>query len=736
MGQGGSCARPGPWPGRRRVREVSNCPNLVYVVGDSGSLSTSVVATFDKDGQMVRFLLIAVLFLISGRSLSGQEIPLKLNIESVVPQSRSHAPVLLEVRLGWEELQLLEGELQLKFVIGETFVAEYHSHELVVPTGGLDYQVTIPHFDIESPDPTAQIKIHARFVTRDGEVLDLEADALRLLVVPAPWRRVFVIGVTHPLDDSGPAQGFNSARNLLFEQFDPQPTSRINLSTLPALLPPESFPAHSLRYCSFDMLLLTEEGFPDLRSRQLDAIFDWVNAGGSVCVVAKRTLGELHIDFLNRLAGSDPIVFMTDDSDRLVQQQYDDGLTFRTFRTGLGRSMVALGTPAADALSGDDWRQSVADLWKFRAGQKQVIRERKYWSFDAERQGTKNTGLAAEYISRLPFAPSPLSSQKFLKRELLPSQIEGVPFGVIVGLLFAYLIVIGPVDYFVLGYFKCRRFTWILFFSVSLLFTAFTSHLASRYMGHRDYANGVVVIDVDERGAAIRSTRVDLVFTGSQRVANFGVKDAIHRPFDLPVAQADSPSKTNTQRFVAQSFQQIRIEDAAYEPPVYHGSLPVAYEIQQRMRQWTPRMSRMTSLARREDAITADLFADLTVSEFSTEEGRQRLKQRFEQSGESGLLLLMNQQDTFPIDVGGGLPGYRRAYRRDSTSGIPQIMAAVSAFPELGLFALVSRLSPTATSMEDLSLLDRSDERQWLLMWITKAADDFVVVRRLFEEES
>ena len=45
---------------------------------------------------------------------------------------------------------------------------------------------------------------------------------------------------------------------------------------------PERLPTEPLGYCGFDLLLLFDEGFSSLRERQLLAILDWVDAGGSV----------------------------------------------------------------------------------------------------------------------------------------------------------------------------------------------------------------------------------------------------------------------------------------------------------------------------------------------------------------------------------------------------------------------------------------------------------------------
>ncbi len=60
----------------------------------------------------------------------------------------------------------------------------------------------------------------------------------------------------------------------------------------------------------------------------------------------------------------------------------------------------------------------------------------------------------------------------------------------------------------------------------------------------------------------------------------------------------------------------------------------------------------------------------------------------------------------------------------------------VSAHPQVGLFSVVSQISPTrAANWEDLSLLDPTDPKQALLLVIEQVDDDFFIYRRLYREE-
>lgn len=57
--------------------------------------------------------------------------------------------------------------------------------------------------------------------------------------------------------------------------------------------------------------------------------------------------------------------------------------------------------------------------------------------------------------------------------------------------------------------------------------------------------------------------------------------------------------------------------------------------------------------------------------------------------------------------------------------------------PAVGLFSIVSQISPNAAGdFEDLSIVDSDDANQLLLVIVTRQGNDYVVFRRLFHKGS
>src|SRR5262249_32194482 len=93
---------------------------------------------------------------------------------------------------------------------------------------------------------------------------------------------------------------------LRLERFDPTTgTASRTISTFGATVKPDHLPTTAAGYCCYDLVLLAGDAFAELGGRQLDAIRDWVMAGGGVCVVASTPVGAEHVKFLNALASAD-----------------------------------------------------------------------------------------------------------------------------------------------------------------------------------------------------------------------------------------------------------------------------------------------------------------------------------------------------------------------------------------------------------------------------------------------
>ena len=100
-----------------------------------------------------------------------------------------------------------------------------------------------------------------------------------------------------------------------------------------------------------------------------------------------------------------------------------------------------------------------------------------------------------------------------------PSQgifMGGLAIGLLV-LMALFVVVVGPVDYFLLGMFRLRKLTWALFPIVALVFAWFTVALSNSYMQTSEQSGSLVLLDVGDRGQIVRENELKLYFANTSR---------------------------------------------------------------------------------------------------------------------------------------------------------------------------------------------------------------------------
>src|ERR1019366_9218593 len=81
-----------------------------------------------------------------------------------------------------------------------------------------------------------------------------------------------------------------------------------------------------------------------------------------------------------------------------------------------------------------------------------------------------------------------------LLNRLMPQTVRLIPFSALIGILVLFVLLIGPADYFLLGAFRRRKFTWILFPATSIVFTAATVLMANHFLGLHDQRRSLFVV--------------------------------------------------------------------------------------------------------------------------------------------------------------------------------------------------------------------------------------------------
>ena len=354
-----------------------------------------------------------------------------------------------------------------------------------------------------------------------------------------------------------------------------------------------------------------------------------------------------------------------------------------------------------------------------------------------DRQENGRSYLNTQYLEsvfggseRLNPRTEPLLS--FGEQLLLPEDVEMVPTWVIGLILSGYVLTIGPVDYFVLGWLRLRKYTWVVFPIVTVCFTFLTIAVAHDYMSSEDTGGRLVITDVVDNGIPARQTVLETLFLGGKTEITTNHKSQL-------VVQAEDS-------FTAADSQNIYGNGPAREsdtPLNYSGHFPQNYTIRQEVEQWSPVSLRMLSLEPEDVKLPSIDWSDSTL--VTTPEGNIRLRAALRKNQipiHSAVIFHNGTQQALlgqlppAFEAGSGqqigmigdnVPGSR-------TLAIQQLLSYIpTASNNTGLFRIVSQIAPQgAGSLEDLAFWDSSDPRQWALVIMTTDGDEFQVYRKLY----
>jgi len=677
--------------------------------------------------------------LIVPSSASGQDaIELKVSLSTLTSNARSNAPISLKVQLESWSYGLLEGYLELTGYDERNLLYHHRSPELVLSAGERVSRTILPPLALRKD--LSQLTVQARFVTK-AISHDLGTFQLR---VPVHWRRSFVIGVVHPDETAFPDIGRDLGDVLRIDRFDRGDLREIGASSLASVIVPDDLRADALGLFSFDILAVSGQGFAELRPDQLDAIGQWVEAGGSLALVVDRTPSGAQAEFLTRIThASDNSSPVPGDSEPWAESEFTLPVESRLCRAGLGRAVIFPGVPEEEP----EIREAVSFLWKLRSDR--LPRFLETGRIDVpEPPSQQATGWqwnnSNPYLEHRPFRPVRSKELDRMSALLLPESVQGVPLAVVLSVLALFLIAIVPLDYLILGYLKRRRYTWILLPVLSLGFTGFTVWLGNSYLGSTDYRTSLEFIDLSTENHVLRSSRFELLFCATQREVSTEVKHGLHT--SVPTQRIpdedewNSPSNMMSAQGTATAASNSD-DQPAFGVFTYDGNMPSAFSVRKPMRQWTPELSRQTAL---ESTTEVPPYPWDTIGAILNEESidmkdeatQAKLLQAVHSVTRHSHVLLFNTGQVYYLSgersSNGTMNGPGPADSRERH--LMDLVRVASVRPSTGLFSIVSQLSPNgAANLEDLTLLDPSEPALWLMVVVNSEGDDYVVFRHLFQ---
>jgi hypothetical protein len=547
-------------------------------------------------------------------------------------------------------------------------------------------------------------------------------------------------------------------------------------------------PEDPLWLCAFDMLLISDGGLSSLTKEQLNGVLGWVRAGGSVCIHAPEQLTSDHLTFLRELMGfgkGQPGELTLDSEGRLLA--VIDNPDVPLFSSPeLGRAVLLPSSAAmTQLLAGPQLQGNLLKfLWRFREdvqlSEPESFRREGLLKrlntiagtgvFEFDEVGLYVTDLdqlrsrTGQYYAFGGVGISPtadLNGRYYLdeanltstlavnglqpmndgitasiSRLLLPASLRLVPTSVMSLILISYVIVVGPLEYVILGWLRARKYTWFVFPATTLAFTLLTMAVAQAYMGGQDSMRTLTVTDLGEDSQPLRQSTLTTLFHGSQATLS-----SDHRR-EFAVHMSDEVQADLYDPYGNYSSSQTRSADI---PPEYQGNFPQNWTLNQPVRQWSPVSLRTFSIAPdSENLKIPDLPWD-DAHFVTTDNGRAELAARLatlqSSSGDMYYAAVFNSGVVTPL-YGMSYVAPPQAnleygiYNSWEYSGDQLLHLVLQTLPTqgprhssrqlFGFFSLFSGISPDGSgTLEDLTMSDGSDPKEWVLMVARRGKSDF-----------
>lgn len=744
--------------------------------------------------------------------------PVKMLLEPMSIRGRSGGPIPIRIKLEYNQQQILEGDLLLEFYntdfSASDLTATIRYEGIVLQGGDYFFDTVLPPIEHSFGK---QYQYTAWFETKSQRIPlstnPKNPNEPRELLSIGPYQRATLICSCTGANDNSRASNNRRFLNtaLSLDNYNPLAFSNgkegarddsVSVLNYAANWDALDLPENPLHLCSFDIVLLADRALSRLESAQMKALQTWCEAGGSICVLPDdRNLNGQHLKFLRTLfeRDSDPSLHVSLNDNGTLLTISDEATPVVHRRFGLGRATLLPNVhDLANHLDTVQLGQIASHLWKVHesCGVSQgrnwvkktiidalaergvtVMHDEAGWKVKNKRpqpypqhqfESLEDLAIWSQVNYSLPPSTGQLASA--CESALMPRDVHMVPTWVIGVLLIAYVITIGPVDYFLLGLFRVRKYTWLLFPVVTLLFTGATIVVAHRYMSSTETGGTLTIVDLVEDGRPVRQTDLQMHFYSAQMTLPQERSQAFSVPAQMIVGGSLQVGGSMTPRSISPNLD-------------YSGRFPQAYTATAKLRQWEPQLIRTFTMNPGEIDLPQIDWND--VSAVTSDSGRQRLARQLisqKKSGEQidaiilrgGKRFAVFPEEEFEAPDFSHLPEYQQrlaehaALAAEDFSGdgflfgeagrkrvqrwlqLQSWMRNLPAAPHdalLGIgivdasarrgtrdfFSIVSQVSPHgAASLEDLPLIDATDNEQAVLIVVVRSGIKTKVYRRAF----
>jgi len=643
----------------------------------------------------------------------AQEQPLKVRLSAFPPKIRSSAPFLMNFQIDYSGDALIQGDLILTVKNGNDVLYTYSIPGIAVTTGQQSYQFLMPPLNQGYSD---QLDVGAVIVGKKGSY-SLGSTSI---TKDQPGMRVVVVAMSSRSSRLSEEEKMIQALLRQERMMPDEPQLTRALSTVPALIRPEEIPVSPMSFCAFDGLVLSGEGFTDLKPAQMMAIRQWVLAGGKLVVYPKGPGKQAQADFLNDILKGVPNapVVTVDSTGVLSMAGVENILPFSVYRTGLGRLLWVTSLPQTEPEMTSEMGESLLKFWNIRKSQWESTKASGLWNLDLQvipdkhknqfvYQQNNPNGILGKVTS---FLPGPILNGSTIVNTLMPAKVQVVPFWIIVTLLTSFVMVIGPIDYYILGYFKMRRYTWVFFPVVSLIFAIGTILISNHYLGRDNSHRRIIVRDSSPSGVVVREVTIDNYFAGTSMMLQRKEEGVI-------VAEISPNALRIDYNYNMRGNNQPGLLSS---PGTYLGRFPSRYQYELGLKQWSPQALRTIKIIK--DPVQSPFkWQSLDLAALEDHTSEQLIKKLGLPSGFLGTVTVMHS--------GNSLVVYQNDQPIDQT-----IVESLTTHLQSGYFSIMSSISPNGSAqLEDVQILDQTDPNQWVIIIAEKSGVDVVMHRCLYE---
>ena len=619
----------------------------------------------------LRMVFVSLVVLLAFAASAAPAPSLTAAINELAPRTRRAAPDWIDVTLRSRSTALREGALEFTMLEWGETIYRYRTHDLVINSGDQTFRFLLPAATATGTNSDRTIEL--RLIEKSG----VTPIGTYPMMSRLNNRRAHVIAVIRPAYRNVGSEINPVWQALRLERFASKDNPEFD--TTPIFFDPLEIPNDPLGFCAFDLVLIEREAFGKMREKSRAALFQWVNAGGSLCVMANDGLEQSAVDAINSLAAVDPR-WKPITLDNAGQLQVPGGLALA--RTNFGRLAVATELPKDDPEQVSPlWRRACGFLWKMRTEQAAIVEAEGKWNLPKELRA-QGEGL---------FVPGPPL------KELMPTSVRLLPLWVLVGLLGLFVAFIGPGDWFLLGALKRHRFTWLLLPLVAVLITAVTVLAAQRFMGRGTRQRSLIISDLGVSGRVIRETHIDLELPARERIAVTASTSVLRVPVE--------PSYHRQRGNIGEAWNDME----------YRGQYPTRYEFIRPQRQWSPQLTRVSTICDGPDTsgVRWDAF------------DAKRIAGRW--SGYLGPEMSPGVPCSFDF--------FSRSEGRFTGDGpIPsEWRQSITAMSEKGLGVLLTQESPSGfATLDDLPFFETRDATRTVLIATKNEGENIHIWRRLY----